>query len=455
MSITYGIETNNVKDIKETLEIAKLSKANFIAVPLFHPRFRRDSSHTRLGPGTRSDRVLDCQDWTSKVIGKISDWISFTRSDPQSQKDTDLCFHQEMSWAVHLGLQAILLPSPSIIDPHYCKSLLQYCSSTSYQQFFIRIPITQPLRSENISSGHENTVDGWVAWNNFRLLTGHIHNISVALEIFDAYDDLSVYEKWTAEPVKALILPTEIFIANKSGFPVLPKTYQLILRLFFKFKINVILKGRPRFLPSTTDVASSSARSDNSLNTTELIDDYTLYVQYINHLRERYLADISGEDRLIASYKDRLQYPLQPLMDNLEAQTYETFERDTIKYTQYEQAIVSALHAIKLRRDALSDLSADRSSLAMSTEEVGESDQTVVITVVGAGRGPLVASALAAAAEVGVAVRIYAVEKNENAVITLRNRVLTAQWTNVTVIHTDMRDWQPPEKADIMVLVLI
>ena len=254
--------------------------------------------------------------------------------------------------------------------------------------------------------------------------------------------------------MKALILPTEIFIANKSGFPVLPKTYQLILRLFFKFKINVIFKGRPRFLPSTTDATSSSSRSDNSLNSTASIDDYTLYVQYINHLRERYLADISGEDRLIASYKDRLQYPLQPLMDNLEAQTYESFERDTIKYTQYERAMVSALHAIKLRRDALGDLIVDKSSQQMSVE--GENnDQTVVITVVGAGRGPLVASALAAAAEVGLTVRIYAVEKNENAIITLRNRVLTAQWINVTVIHTDMRDWQPPEKADIMVVMLI
>lgn len=28
------------------------------------------------------------------------------------------------------------------------------------------------------------------------------------------------------------------------------------------------------------------------------------------------------------------QLCLQPLMDNLEAQTYETFERDTVKYIQ-------------------------------------------------------------------------------------------------------------------------
>ena len=43
--------------------------------------------------------------------------------------------------------------------------------------------------------------------------------------------------------------------------------------------------------------------------------------------------------------------------------------------------------------------------------------------VVGAGRGPLVRASLAAAAETGRAVRIYAVEKNPNAVVTLQSLV--------------------------------
>lgn len=35
-------------------------------------------------------------------------------------------------------------------------------------------------------------------------------------------------------------------------------------------------------------------------------------------------------------YEDRLQIPLQPLADNLESRTYEIFEKDPIKYVQYE-----------------------------------------------------------------------------------------------------------------------
>ena len=34
---------------------------------------------------------------------------------------------------------------------------------------------------------------------------------------------------------------------------------------------------------------------------------------------------------------------MQPLQDNLESQTYETFERDTNKYLAYEEAVLAAL----------------------------------------------------------------------------------------------------------------
>jgi protein arginine N-methyltransferase 5 len=71
------------------------------------------------------------------------------------------------------------------------------------------------------------------------------------------------------------------------------------------------------------------------------------------------------------------------------------------------------------------------------------------------GRGPLVAAALSAAFSVDAFVKVYAIEKNANAVITLRNRVLTERWTNVTVVSTDMRLWHPPELADIMVSELL
>lgn len=48
-------------------------------------------------------------------------------------------------------------------------------------------------------------------------------------------------------------------------------------------------------------------------------------------------------DTRVGHNPDYLQAPLQPLMDNLESQTYEAFEKDPVKYSQYEKAIVKAL----------------------------------------------------------------------------------------------------------------
>lgn len=42
-------------------------------------------------------------------------------------------------------------------------------------------------------------------------------------------------------------------------------------------------------------------------------------------------------------YEDYLQCPLQPLSDNLESQTYEVFEKDPIKYREYQRAVYQAL----------------------------------------------------------------------------------------------------------------
>ena len=88
----------------------------------------------------------------------------------------------------------------------------------------------------------------------------------------------------------------------------------------------------------------------------------------------------------------------QPLSDNLESQTYEIFEKDPVKYTRYQEAVYRAL------LDKVPD--AEKNST------------TVVVMVLGAGRGPLVTASLKAADQAERKVNVYAVEKNPNAIVT-------------------------------------
>ena len=91
---------------------------------------------------------------------------------------------------------------------------------------------------------------------------------------------------------------------------------------------------------------------------------------------------------------DVSQLPLQPLMHNLESSTYEVFEKDPVKYNLYEEAIYETLI---------------------------ENNEFSVIMVVGAGRGPIVKAAIRASKRACRATLVYALDKNPNAVVTLRN----------------------------------
>ncbi|KAF3600648.1 hypothetical protein F2Q69_00033101 [Brassica cretica] len=63
---------------------------------------------------------------------------------------------------------------------------------------------------------------------------------------------------------------------------------------------------------------------------------------------------------------------------------------------------------------------------------------------------------IVAAEETGRKMKVYAVEKNPNAVVTLHNLVKMEGWEGiVTIISCDMRFWSAPEKADILVSELL
>ena len=91
-----------------------------------------------------------------------------------------------------------------------------------------------------------------------------------------------------------------------------------------------------------------------------------LYIDYLSYLYRK-TPELSESEQLEANYRDILQSPLQPLMDNLESQTYEIFEKDAMKYQLYEDAIFQCL--------------CDRN--AEKDKETSKSPQVVV--VVGAG----------------------------------------------------------------------
>ncbi|KAK6129797.1 hypothetical protein DH2020_036450 [Rehmannia glutinosa] len=385
-----------------------------------------DTSRSHALPFAGSDLVLSPSQWSSHVVGKISSWIDLDSEDETLRKDSEIALKQEIAWASHLSLQACLLPTPKGTScANYAKCLNQILQNLGSMQLWLRIPLEKSEDDTDASSpdfmgeGHN---DSWELWNSFRLLCEHHSQLSVALDILSSLPSASSVARWFGEPS---------FLTNARGYPCLSKRQQRLTTAFFDHSIQIVISGQP---VHNIPLGASESNVDNNAEG-GWRHPLKSYLDYVAFLYQK-MDPLPEQERFEFGYRDYLQSPLQPLMDNLEAQTYETFEKDTVKYSQYQRAVAKALV------DRVSDENA--------------SSVTTVLMVVGAGRGPLVRASLQAAEETERKLKIYAVEKNPNAVVTLHSLVKLEGWEErVTIVSCDMRNWNAPEKADILVSELL
>ncbi|KAJ4958360.1 hypothetical protein NE237_025471 [Protea cynaroides] len=435
-----GVETEFDDDMPHVLASNVAGGFDFIVAPLMDPTYRPSLESSggcgaSVPPFAGSDLVLSPSQWSCHVVGKISSWIDLDSDDEGFRMDSEIVLKQEISWASHLSLQACLLPAPRGAScSNYARCVNEILQTLNNMQLWLRIPLQKLEDNPMDGSSDCLNVDSWEWWNEFRLLCEHHSQLSIALDILSSLPSGNSLGRWFGEPVKAAIVHTNTFLTNARGYPCLSKRHQKLMALFLNHSIQVVISGKPLH---DIPVGSSEPTANHIDNNVEGIPRHPLrsYLDYVGYLYQK-MEPLPEQERFELGYRDFLQSPLQPLMDNLEAQTYETFEKDTVKYLQYQRAVAKAL------LDRVPD------------EQVATS--TVVLMVVGAGRGPLVRASLQAAEETGRKLKVYAVEKNPNAVVTLHSLVKLEGWENlVTVVSNDMRCWDAPERADILVSELL
>ncbi|KAG2236581.1 hypothetical protein INT48_000135 [Thamnidium elegans] len=392
---------------------------DFVVTPISHPTLRRvlneentidkeSQENWKDRPVfDRKDLIIKSADQSARAIGLLANWIHLDSPDAEIRLCSELALKQEIDWACHISLTGLIFPSlPTGSLYNTARVINSAVRSMSFTQFLVRVPLTD-----------KSNVQGnipWKQWNRLRTLAEYNTKIHVALELTSELPtDEQLLDMWLAEPIKAVIVPAEIFVENSKGYPVLSKPHQrFIKKLMDKMKPDMIVT-----LPTT------------SIHKLATPSSYSEYITYLN----RHLPELQDVDRFATGYQDFLQAPLQPLMDNLENQTYEVFEKDPIKYQQYEKAVYKAL--------------LDRVE--------HDSDYVTTIMVVGAGRGPLVNCCLRASEKSERKVHIYALEKNHNAFVTLQNAKADIWGDKVTLVFADMRKWNPPAKCDILVSELL
>ena len=428
-------------DAATLLQIARADGYDFCLTTLALPSDGQSDEVTKASHPRTDLCRLDSSWWATSVVGMIP----FTHSpNPKFLSlDEEAAIERMVRWACHMSVPAIIIPCPDTnTAPNMDSSLI--------------------TRLSLIASAHNLQL-----WINLRLLPSDIEamdallrkcasgssggNIGICLELLsgsefnngNSYTQFEIFQmlhKIIGMNLKAIFFNTKSFMTNKRGYPTLSKTMQTGFTYVLKRlgrTIRVFIAGKHCHSPMPLDNQSSDTVS-------ELVGEsgFLPYLQYLRHLRQRQdvkaILDTS-ESKLESSYLDHLQSPLQPLGDDLEYATYETFEKDPVKYSQYERAIFEALKTL-MHGNNLTRVNKDVESLHYAT-----------IFVLGAGRGPLVQRALNAVSKINTTtsraliVRVVAIDKNPNAILYLKSMLASKSnklWTTdkVKIIQCDMRN---------------
>ncbi|KAF3858618.1 hypothetical protein F7725_011819, partial [Dissostichus mawsoni] len=405
--VSCGRDLNCVPEVADTLAaVAKLG-FDFLCMPLFHSRFKREfelePAKTRSGAHTRSDLLLCGRDWNTLIVGKLSQWIDPDAEVEAERRNSEAALTQELNFSAYLGLPVFMLHLKGPHCANLARLLLNHIHTGHHtSNFWIRVPLMAPedTREDVIENEPGPCVDD----------TSVTRRPGAAIEVGADMPSDAVIDKWLGEPIKAAILPTSIFLTNKKGFPVLSKAHQRIIFSLFKLEAQFVFTGTSRHTEK----------------------DFRSYLQYLEYLNQNRPAPNSYE-LFAKGYEDYLQSP-----------------------SSHSWTTWSLRHMRCLRRILLNTLSTNRLYISVCLTEFQRSRKTqMVLMVLGAGRGPLVNASLRAARQADRKLKIYAVEKNPNAVITLENWRFEEWGDQVTVVSCDMREWSAPEKADIIVSELL
>ncbi|QDZ24425.1 protein arginine N-methyltransferase [Chloropicon primus] len=427
-----GIWPSRCANVCDGIQEAFQVGFDFVAVSLNHEKLGTGVP----GPHTciRSDLDLQSQSWTSQVVG-----IASAASGPAGGEDCmgagghecggesrrselSAVLEKEFGWASYLGLQAVILPSVASQSEEEMPLVAQAVSQAMMSKTFLQVWVQVPVALDRGEHGRN-----YDKWHCIRALSNYHQQVRLALVLGEDLPEPSDLDVWTGEPVRSAIVPVSAFKFNAKGYPTLPKGHQNFLRRLFRMGVQVIVRDDALGHRLGADAIKSAQDPENN--------PLRVYWEYLSFLF-RGMEQPTENEAAELDYRDYLQSPLQPLQDHLESATYEVFERDQTKYTTYEEAVYRAL---------------------LDKFPGGASGgRTPVLMVVGAGRGPLVLASLRASKRAKVGIKVYAVEKNPNAYITLLHLHQKEKWGDtVTIVHQDMRHWNTTERADIMVSELL
>ena len=353
--------------------------------------------------------------WRTTIVGKLPAECLLKQSE----------WEYALEWALHMTLPAVILPplpTDLTLVSRYARLVEWAARLCQVSGCKLWIPL-YPLNAVHLQN-----------WRMMLQCARYPNNVGMMLQM-DNYDSNSTATgsspaaaaAWLSRQlhclhvaigsgsIHAISIECQQFLTNRKGYPTLSKIHQTMVTYLLRRigrRVKLLIQGPP--------TATLTAKlPDAARGATQCLP----HLQYLQHIRQRHAIRVvldSPSARMETDYLDALQQPLQPLKDHLENQTYDVFEKDPVKYREYEKAIQMALEDRALQ-------------------------PRIMLMVVGAGRGPLVDTALRAYASLPAQKRpkvlqLWAIEKNPSAVMRLNAlRQYEPTWKHVNVLQADLR----------------
>ncbi|VDM24928.1 unnamed protein product [Toxocara canis] len=382
------------------------------------------------------DWQLKPQLWSTYVIGRISSWIDCDSAEAWLAELSAGEIEKELAYMSFMPLRVLTLELKHRDSPRLASILTRWLW-TQNMNFCIWVFVPT---DENFLpvSGRVDKRDIWAVWADFRTLCTNynVHRLAVGLrvcpDLADEFLEPKLYRRWNAEPLCAFWIDSSVFIhgSSESDYSLPHAHYRLLSDLFVSMAQRVLIctslantsihmrEVYADVLKRLVDARIRHAHDASADSGDNILLEYLGHPEYVDALQVK----------LYIGMGPGLQIPLQPLADNLDSGTYTTFEEDLVKYEKYREAIGYALEEM--------------------VGLVGD-DQQIVVFLLGAGRGPLMQMIMDAERNFNernrsrrhlLRLKLVAVEKNVNAVVTLRYRNCTEWGERVMVIESDMRE---------------
>lgn len=241
--MSCAVEIDSPGNLRECLQEASNDGYHFIVTCLVHPKFARDVKSPPKAIG-RTDRILTGSEWSRYVVGKLSPHLNLDSEILSVRQNSKTLLLQELGFASHLGLPALMLKLPQATNVNLAQVLYKTILNGANYQLWIQLPMVHPSNFSPICNDDEKQ-DSWEWWNNLRTYCHYDKHMCLALELPEIKNlpQLHEIDRWIGEPVKVLIISTTLFLTNQHKQPVLSKLHQEVIQKFMNLDVQYIIKG--------------------------------------------------------------------------------------------------------------------------------------------------------------------------------------------------------------------